>query len=66
MTMRAQSLATTDADFFKTLLHRQEEAQKHLNELSAQSSQQNTKLKKSRSAGNEKEEEKEEETSSHA
>ena len=33
---------TTDADFFKTLFDRQEEAQKHLNELSAQLSQQNT------------------------
>ena len=38
VTMRA-----TEADFFKTLLDRQEEAQRHLNELSAQPpSQQNT------------------------
>ena len=36
VTIRAESLATTDADFFKTHLHRQEEAQEHLNELSAQ------------------------------
>ena len=33
--MRAEALATTEADFFKALLDRQEEAQKHLNELSA-------------------------------
>ena len=39
---RAESLATTEADFFKTLLDRQEEAQKHLYELAAQLSQQNT------------------------
>ena len=42
VTMRAESLATTEADFFKALLERQEEAQKHLNELAAQLSQQNT------------------------
>ena len=36
VTMRPESLATTEADFFKTLLDRQEETQKHLNELSAQ------------------------------
>ena len=36
MTTRKESLATTEADFFKTLLDRQEETQKHLNELSAQ------------------------------
>ena len=42
VTMRAEDLATTEADFFKTLLERQEEALKHLNELSAQLSQQNT------------------------
>ena len=41
VTMRAESLATTDADSFKTLLDNQEEAEKHLNELSAQLSQQN-------------------------
>ena len=41
VTMRAETLATTEADF-KTLLDRQEEAQNHLNELSAQLSQQNT------------------------
>ena len=35
VTMRAESLATTEADFVKTLLDRQEEAQRHLNELSA-------------------------------
>ena len=40
--MRAEALATTEADFFKALLDRQEEAQNHLNELSAQLSQQNT------------------------
>ena len=40
--MRAEALATTEEDFFKALLDRQEEAQKHLNELSAQLSQQNT------------------------
>ena len=40
--MRAESLATTEADFFKTLLDRQEEAQKHLNELAAQLSHKNT------------------------
>ena len=36
VTMRADSLATTEADFFKTLLDHHEETQKHLNELSAQ------------------------------
>ena len=35
VTMRADAFATTEADFFKALLDRQEEAQKHLNELSA-------------------------------
>ena len=34
--MRAESLATTDVDFFKTLLERHEEAPKHLNALTAQ------------------------------
>ena len=29
VTMRADALATTEADFFKALLDRQEEAQKH-------------------------------------
>ena len=42
VTMRAEALATTEADFFKALLDRQQEAQKHLNELAAQLSQQNT------------------------
>ena len=42
VTMRAEALATTDADFFKTLIEPQEEAQKHLNELESQLSQQNT------------------------
>ena len=42
VTMRVESLATTAADFFKTLLDHQEEAQRHVNELSAQLSQQNT------------------------
>ena len=43
VTMRAEALATTEADFFKALIERQEEeAQKHLNELAAQLSQQNT------------------------
>ena len=38
VTMRAEALATTEADFFKTLIERQEEeAQKHLNELSQHS-----------------------------
>ena len=45
VTMRAESLATTEADFFNTLLDRQEEAQKHMNELSAQLSQQNTTIR---------------------
>ena len=40
VTMRAESWATTEAHFFKTLLDRQEQAQKHLNELSAHLSQQ--------------------------
>ena len=35
VTMRAGSLATTHADFFKTLVDRLEEAQNRLNELSA-------------------------------
>ena len=35
VTMRAESLATTEADFF-TLLDRQEETQQHKNELSSQ------------------------------
>ena len=34
--MRAESLAATEADLFKTLLDRKEVAQKHMNELSAQ------------------------------
>ena len=42
VTMRADAFATTEADFFKALLDRQEEAQKHLNELVAQLSHQNT------------------------
>ena len=42
VTMRAESLATTEADFFKTLLDRQEQAHKRLNELSAQISHQHT------------------------
>ena len=41
VTVRAEASAAT-ADFFKALLDRQEEAQKHLNELAAQLSQQNT------------------------
>ena len=36
VTMRAESLATTDGDFFYTLVNRQEEGQKYLNSLSAQ------------------------------
>ena len=36
MTLRADSLATTDAEFHKTLLDRHEEAQNHLNALQAQ------------------------------
>ena len=35
-TMRMESLATTEEDFCKTLLDRQKETQKHLDELSAQ------------------------------
>ena len=42
MTVRAEASATTEAGFFKTLIERQHEAQKHLNELAAQLSQQNT------------------------
>ena len=42
VTMRAEALATTEADFFNPLLDRQEEAQKHLKELAAQPSQQIT------------------------
>ena len=42
VTMRAEALATTQVDFFKALIERHEEAQKHLNELAAQLSQQNT------------------------
>ena len=34
VTMRAESLAITEADFFKTLLDLHEERRKHLNELS--------------------------------
>ena len=45
VTMRAEALATTQVDFFKALIERHEEAQKHLNELSAQLSQQNTALR---------------------
>ena len=41
VTMRAESLATTEADFFDALLSRHEETQKHLDELAAQLSQQN-------------------------
>ena len=40
--MRAKSLAT---DFFKTLLDRQEEAHKRLNELSGQIGQQHTTIR---------------------
>ena len=36
VTMRAESLATTDGDFFKTPVNRQEEAHNHMNSLSAQ------------------------------
>ena len=36
VTMRAESLATTEADFFQTLLECQEETQRNLQELSAQ------------------------------
>ena len=42
VTMRAESLATTEADLSKPLLDCQEDTQKHLNELAAQLSQQNT------------------------
>ena len=47
VTMRAEALATTQVDFFKTLIERQQEAQKHLNELAAQLSQQNSREKHS-------------------
>ena len=50
VTMRAEALATTEADFFKTLLDQQEEAHKHLNELAAQLSQQNTATRSTRDA----------------
>ena len=36
VTMRAESLATTEADFFRTLFERQEETQRDLNGLSTQ------------------------------
>ena len=36
VTMRAEFLATTEADFFQTLLDRQEETQQNLNALSTQ------------------------------
>ena len=36
VTMRAESLATAEADFFQTHLERQEETQRNLNELSTQ------------------------------
>ena len=42
VTMRAKSVATTEADFFKTLFDRHTKAQKHRHELTAQLSQQNT------------------------
>ena len=42
VTVRAEALATTEVDFFKALIERHEEAQKHLNELAAQLSHQNT------------------------
>ena len=35
VTMRVESLATTEADFFQTLLERQKETQRNLNDLSA-------------------------------
>ena len=42
VTMRAESLVTAEANFFGTLLDRQEEPQRHLNELSAQRGKQST------------------------
>ena len=36
VTVRADSLLTTESDFFQTILERHEEAQKHTNALSAQ------------------------------
>ena len=42
VTMRAKALATTEAEVFKTLIERQEEAQKNLNELPVRLSQQST------------------------
>ena len=42
VTMRAESLATTEADFFQTLLDRQEETQRNLNKLCAQMCQNRT------------------------
>ena len=66
VTMRTESLMTTEADVFKTLLDRPEEAKKQVNEPSAQLKQQNTTIRsthwKSRSA----EQDKEEETSTRA
>ena len=50
VTMRAESLATTEADLFQTLLHRQEETQGNLHELSAQLLQTRSTLQASRRA----------------
>ena len=45
VTMRAESVASTKADFFKTLLDRQEETRRHLDELSAKLCQTRSALK---------------------
>ena len=62
-TMRTESLMTTEADVFKTLLDRQEEAKKHVNEPSAQLSQQNTTVRSTHWKWRSAEQDKEEETS---
>ena len=55
--MRADSLATTEADFFKTLFECQEGTQKHLNELAAQLSRQNSTQRKTHNTEKQEEEE---------
>ena len=50
VTMRSDSLAITEADFFQTLLESQEEAQRNLNELSVQLGQTRVTQQETRSA----------------
>ena len=50
VTMRSDSLAITEADFFQTLLESQEEAQRNLNELSVQLGQTRVTQHETRSA----------------